>query len=104
VPVYLLNRESLGNLQNCRAKGDTSGEVWSRAQLVPGFELRRIVEVAPRDGLQNLPPPAIPTAVKLELIERLLAAGVRNIEVGSFVRGDRVPQVCSFGLSVQFPG
>ncbi len=54
----------------------------------------RIVEVSPRDGLQNLPPPAVPTAVKRELVERLLAAGVKNVEVGSFVRGDRVPQVC----------
>ena len=53
----------------------------------------RIVEVSPRDGLQNLPPPAVPTDVKRELVERLLAAGVRNIEVGSFVRGDWVPQM-----------
>ena len=55
---------------------------------------RRIVEVSPRDGLQNLPPPAIPTATKRELVKRLLDAGVRNVEVGSFVRGDWVPQVC----------
>lgn len=54
----------------------------------------RIVEVSPRDGLQNLPPPAVPTEVKRELVERLLAAGVRNVEVGSFVRGDWVPQAC----------
>ncbi len=58
-----------------------------------GTPLCSIVEVSPRDGLQNIPPPAVPTAVKKELIERLLAAGVRNVEVGSFVRGDWVPQV-----------
>ena len=52
--------------------------------------------MSPRDGLQNLPAPAVPTEVKRELVERLLAAGVRNVEVGSFVRGDRVPQVRHF--------
>ncbi|WWC96616.1 hypothetical protein V866_003487 [Kwoniella sp. B9012] len=53
----------------------------------------RIVEVSARDGLQNLPGPAVPTELKRELVERLLEAGVRNIEVGSFVRGDWVPQM-----------
>jgi hydroxymethylglutaryl-CoA lyase len=64
----------------------------------------RIVEVSPRDGLQNLPPPAIPTKTKLGLIERLLHAGVRNVEVGSFVRGDWVPQMAdSSTLLPQLP-
>lgn len=64
----------------------------------------RIVEVSPRDGLQNLPPPAIPTKTKLGLIERLLDAGVRNVEVGSFVRGDWVPQMAdSSTLLPQLP-
>ncbi|WVQ85735.1 hypothetical protein IAT38_007902 [Cryptococcus sp. DSM 104549] len=53
----------------------------------------RIVEVSPRDGLQNLKGGAVPTNVKKELVERLLEAGVRNVEVGSFVRGDWVPQM-----------
>ncbi|RXK42594.1 hydroxymethylglutaryl-CoA lyase [Tremella mesenterica] len=53
----------------------------------------RIVEVSPRDGLQNLPPPAVSTEIKRELIERLLLAGLKNVEVGSFVRPDRVPQM-----------
>ncbi|OCF31859.1 hydroxymethylglutaryl-CoA lyase [Kwoniella heveanensis BCC8398] len=53
----------------------------------------RIVEVSARDGLQNLHGPAVPTEVKRELVERLLDAGLRNIEVGSFVRGDWVPQM-----------
>ncbi|GFZ43440.1 hypothetical protein JCM24511_01160 [Saitozyma sp. JCM 24511] len=62
------------------------------SQLIGKGRYVRIVEVSPRDGLQNVAPPAVPTEVKKELVERLLAAGVKNIEVGSFVRGDWVPQ------------
>jgi hydroxymethylglutaryl-CoA lyase len=51
-----------------------------------------IVEVGPRDGLQS-EPEVLPTAVKLELIARLVAAGVRRIEVASFVNPRRVPQM-----------
>jgi hydroxymethylglutaryl-CoA lyase len=51
-----------------------------------------IVEVAPRDGLQN-EPRLLSTATKLELIERARAAGLRRIEVASFVHPDRVPQM-----------
>ncbi|MFH6786866.1 MULTISPECIES: hydroxymethylglutaryl-CoA lyase [Methylobacterium] len=52
----------------------------------------RIVEVGPRDGLQN-EPVTVPTAVKLGLVERLLAAGLTAIEVGSFVSARWVPQM-----------
>lgn len=52
----------------------------------------RIVEVGPRDGLQN-EKVAIPTAVKLALIDRLLEAGCRTIEAGSFVSPRWVPQM-----------
>lgn len=52
----------------------------------------RIVEVGPRDGLQN-EKAEIPTATKLELIERLVGAGCRTIEVGSFVSPRWVPQM-----------
>ncbi|WP_407520818.1 hydroxymethylglutaryl-CoA lyase [Methylobacterium oryzisoli] len=52
----------------------------------------RIVEVGPRDGLQN-EPVTVSTAVKVELIERLLAAGLASIEVGSFVSPAWVPQM-----------
>jgi hydroxymethylglutaryl-CoA lyase len=52
----------------------------------------RIVEVGPRDGLQN-EKQAIPTATKLELIERLAAAGLRDIEATSFVSPKWVPQM-----------
>lgn len=51
-----------------------------------------IVEVAPRDGLQNEPVP-VATADKIRLIERAAMAGARRIEVASFVRADRVPQM-----------
>ena len=52
----------------------------------------RVVEVGPRDGLQN-ESTAIPLETKLELIRRLAQTGVRNIEAGSFVAPKWVPQV-----------
>jgi hydroxymethylglutaryl-CoA lyase len=52
----------------------------------------RVVEVGPRDGLQNEAAP-VATAVKAELVRRLLAAGVTEIELTSFVRPDRIPQL-----------
>lgn len=52
----------------------------------------RIVEVGPRDGLQN-EAGMLPTAAKLGLVQRLLAAGVRRIEVASFVHPGLVPQM-----------
>lgn len=52
----------------------------------------RIYEVSPRDGLQN-EASVVPTAAKAELIARLGAAGVRDIEVTSFVRPHWIPQL-----------
>ncbi|MFC6672252.1 hydroxymethylglutaryl-CoA lyase [Marinobacterium aestuariivivens] len=52
----------------------------------------RVVEVGPRDGLQN-EPGTIATEVKLELIDRLGAAGLRHIEAASFVSPKWVPQM-----------
>lgn len=51
-----------------------------------------IVEVAPRDGLQN-EQVVLGTADKVELIRRAVAAGARRIEVASFVNPARVPQM-----------
>jgi hydroxymethylglutaryl-CoA lyase len=51
-----------------------------------------IVEVGPRDGLQNEAHP-VSTAQKVELIHRLQAAGCREIEVTSFVSPKWVPQM-----------
>jgi hydroxymethylglutaryl-CoA lyase len=52
----------------------------------------RIVEVGPRDGLQN-EPGEVPTAVKLELIERLAEAGLPAVEATAFVSPKWVPQM-----------
>jgi len=49
-----------------------------------------IVEVGPRDGLQN-DPARLDTATKLEFINRLVDAGVRRMEVASFVNPKLVP-------------
>lgn len=51
-----------------------------------------IVEVGPRDGLQNTDV-SVDTATKVALIERMLDAGVRRIEATSFVHPGRVPQM-----------
>lgn len=53
----------------------------------------RIVEVGPRDGLQNEPGDIIPTAVKVELVNRLSDAGLSYIEAASFVSPKWVPQM-----------
>ena len=52
----------------------------------------RIVEVGPRDGLQN-EPRMVPAAVKIELIERLGDAGLCAIEATAFVSPKWVPQM-----------
>lgn len=51
-----------------------------------------IVEVGPRDGLQSIKD-AVPTEVKIELIQRLLRAGLRSIELTSVVSARKVPQL-----------
>jgi hydroxymethylglutaryl-CoA lyase len=52
----------------------------------------RIVEVGPRDGLQN-EPGEVPTAVKVELIERLADAGLPAVEATAFVSPKWIPQM-----------
>ena len=52
----------------------------------------KLVEVGPRDGLQN-EPKTVSAAIKIELIDRLAAAGVSSIEAGSFVSPKWVPQM-----------
>ncbi|KAK6220707.1 putative secondary metabolism biosynthetic enzyme [Pestalotiopsis sp. IQ-011] len=56
----------------------------------------RIVEVGPRDGLQNIST-LVPTPVKLELIARLRAAGLSIIELTSCVSPKAVPQLADHG-------
>jgi hydroxymethylglutaryl-CoA lyase len=57
---------------------------------VPNFV--RIVEVGPRDGLQN-EPGELPTQVKVELIERLADAGLPAVEATAFVSPKWIPQM-----------
>ena len=52
----------------------------------------KLVDVGPRDGLQNEKAP-VPAAVKVELVHRLQAAGLKEIEVTSFVSPKWVPQM-----------
>lgn len=58
----------------------------------PDPDFVTIVEVAPRDGLQNESTP-LPAAIKVELVDRLSAAGCPTIEVTSFVSPKAVPQL-----------
>ena len=60
----------------------------------------QIVEVSPRDGLQNESKP-VPTEVKLQLINRLVEAGVSVIEATSFVSPKWVPQMADHVQVVQ---
>ena len=52
----------------------------------------KLVDVGPRDGLQNEKQP-VPAAIKIELVHRLQAAGLTEIEVTSFVSPKWVPQM-----------
>ncbi|KAF1852200.1 aldolase [Cucurbitaria berberidis CBS 394.84] len=54
----------------------------------------RIVEVGPRDGLQN-EKQSIPVSTKIELVNRLAQTGLRTIEAGSFVSPKWVPQMAN---------
>lgn len=54
--------------------------------------LIELVEVSARDGLQN-EPEVLSTEVKVALIGRAVAAGIRRLEVASFVNPKRVPQM-----------
>lgn len=52
----------------------------------------RLVEVGPRDGLQN-EKMSIPVDTKTDLVRRLATTGLRTIEAGSFVSPKWIPQV-----------
>ncbi|WP_204243983.1 hydroxymethylglutaryl-CoA lyase [Vibrio galatheae] len=53
----------------------------------------KIVEVGPRDGLQN--EAALPLEVKIELVNRLSRTGLKHIESGAFVSAAKVPQMAN---------
>lgn len=54
----------------------------------------RLFEVGPRDGLQNEKTP-LSLEAKVAYIEALLQSGLKDVEIGAFVREDRVPQMAS---------
>ena len=56
----------------------------------------RIVEVGPRDGLQNIDK-ILPTTLKIELIQRLTETGLQVIEATSFVSPKWIPQLADGG-------
>lgn len=58
----------------------------------PEKDLITIVEVGPRDGYQGIGP-FIPTERKVEFLRGLVKAGLRRIEIGSFVSASAVPQL-----------
>lgn len=55
-------------------------------------QLVKIVEVGPRDGLQN-EKMTVPTDIKIELIRKLASSGLSVVEATSFVSPKWVPQV-----------
>lgn len=63
----------------------------------PDPDFVTLVEVAPRDGLQNESTP-LPAEIKVELVDRLTAAGCPTIEVTSFVSPKAVPQLADAAL------
>ena len=79
-------------------------ETSAGTSLSPASESRRtvkldIVEVSPRDGLQD-EPVVVPTSAKVALVERACDAGISRIEVASFVRSDRVPTMADAELVI----
>ncbi len=60
----------------------------------------KVVEVGVRDGLQN-EPKTVPTGIKLGLVERLLEAGLRDIEAAAFVSPRWVPQMADHDALVR---
>ncbi|AQK89352.1 Hydroxymethylglutaryl-CoA lyase mitochondrial [Zea mays] len=69
------------------------GSIWAGSKVLhdlPGYV--KIVEVGPRDGLQN-EKDIVPTPVKVELIRRLATSGLPVVEATSFVSPKWVPQL-----------
>ena len=57
----------------------------------------KIVEVGPRDGLQN-EQVILSVDIRAQLVRRLAATGIRTLEAGSFVRADKIPQMALSNL------
>ena len=78
----------------CRSGGRSALRLYSSSSAVAAQlpATARIVEVGPRDGLQN-EKTVIPSEVKLELIRKLSQSGLTTIESGAFVSPKWVPQM-----------
>lgn len=63
----------------------------------------RVMEVGPRDGLQS-EPSRLSLAAKVAFVEGLIEAGVSALEIGAFVRADRVPQMADSEALVRAVG
>src|SRR3546814_16670230 len=86
-PLYLHDALPIYSVQGVYGHGDHR---LATEPVMNGSPVE-LIEVGPRDGLQNEAVP-VDTATKLELIQRLLDAGQRRIEVTSFVNPKKVPQ------------
>jgi hydroxymethylglutaryl-CoA lyase len=93
----LLRRLQVRNLRGLATATDAHGHQQSFDNRV------KIVEVGPRDGLQN-EKKSIPLDTKIDLIQRLAKTGLTAIEAGSFVSPKWVPQVSVNPLTHQAPG
>ncbi|XP_032071049.1 3-hydroxymethyl-3-methylglutaryl-CoA lyase, cytoplasmic [Thamnophis elegans] len=97
-----------GQMFSLRLRVSVRFSVRLRELLTSGFpEFVKIVEVGPRDGLQN-EKAILPTDVKIELIDQLSQTGLSVIEVTSFVSSKWVPQMADHtevmkGIK-QYPG
>ena len=80
--------------ESCIQSAHPPDDVANEARILPEYPIQsvQIVEVGPRDGLQN-EPTLLATATKIAFINAAIAAGVRRIEVASFVNPKRVPQM-----------
>lgn len=60
---------------------------------VMASDVVEVREVGPRDGLQGRPNPGASVELRIELVQRLAASGIRRIEAGAFVSERAVPQM-----------
>lgn len=55
----------------------------------------KVVEIGPRDGFQNVKE-IIPTEVKMHIIDGIIDAGFKKVQIGSFVSPRAIPQMADF--------
>lgn len=91
-----ITRKYPSRFSSTLAKGSGTNDVIKHNDTTHKDEIKptiKIVEVGPRDGLQNESPPLVSVKDKLEFIRRLERAGCSNIEVGAFVSPKWIPQM-----------